>query len=438
MIPILKPRLILILTALQLAFLLMYPQGALTEPRVLINKGTNQLALFENGYLLDVFPVATGRQPQFTPEGDWRVVVKLVYPAWRHPDGGPLIPGGVPENPLGPRWLGINALGTGGSSYGVHGNNAPYSIGTYASSGCIRMYNEDIVWLYERIPVGTEVEIVNIDQDLSALKKYNNVTVNGMAPEFPPHLGPVQAGEVTYLPLRQIASPLGYRLDWDDSAGALLVANIEREVLIRPGSRAVTVNTKTYEASDAPFLLDNMIYVPDYYLRNFFEFEQSSEEGSRTLALKAPIDPNKGQVVRYNLAVQFNGKPLNLPESLATLKDGQNLLVPVRPFCTAAGATVSWNDDAKAVEIKIKDKQVSIPVNGDPSKINGVVAETPANIFIHNDTSYLSLGFLQNIFGFNSEYSEQSRTLKISTSKNAQVVFRLLPLAQLSLKTPEL
>ena len=435
MIPILKPRLILILTAVQLAFLLMYPQGALTEPRVLINKGTNQLALFENEYLLDVFLVATGRQPQFTPEGDWRVVVKLVYPAWQHPDGGPLIPGGVPANPLGPRWLGINALGTGGSSYGVHGNNAPYSIGTYASSGCIRMYNEDIVWLYERIPVGTEVKIVNTAQDLSALERYDTVTVNGMKPEFPPHLGPVQAGEVTYLPLRQIASPLGYRLDWDDSAGALLVANIEREVLIKPDSKAVTVNTKTYEVNDAPFLLDDLIFVPDYYLKSFLGFELSSEEGSRTLALKAPVDPNGGRVVRYSLAVQFNGKPFNLPEPLAILKDSQNLLVPVRPFCAAAGATVSWNDDTKAVEIKIKDKQVSIPVNGSPSKINGVIAETPANIFLHNDTSYLSLGFLNNIFGFDCEFSEQSRTLKISTSKKAQVVFRLLPPAQLSLKT---
>ncbi len=438
MIPILKPRLILILTAVQLAFLLMFPQGALTEPRVLINKGTNQLALYENGYLLDVFPVATGRQPQFTPEGDWRIVVKLVYPSWRHPDGGPVIPGGVPENPLGPRWLGLNALGTGGSSYGVHGNNASYSIGTYASSGCIRMYNEDIVWLYERIPVGTEVEIVNNDQDLSALKKYDHVTVNGIEPEFPLHLGPVQAGEVTYLPLSQIVSLLGYRLGWNDSSDTLLVSNIEREVLIKPGSRAVTVNTKTYEASDEPFLLDNMTYVPDYYLKSFFGFELNSEEGSRTLALKAPVDPNGGRVVKYNLAVQFNGKPFNLPESLATLKDGQNLLVPVRPFCTAAGATVEWNDNTKSIEIKMKDKQVSIPVNGSPSKVNGVVAETPANIFIHNDTSYLSLGFLNNIFGFNSEFSEQSRTLKISTSKNAQVVFRLLPPAQLSLKTPGL
>ena len=252
------------MTAVNLAFLLLYPQGALTEPRLLINKGTNQLALYEDGYLLDVFPVATGRRPQLTPEGNWQVIVKLVYPSWRHPDGGPVIPGGVPENPLGPRWLGLNALGTGGSSYGVHGNNAPYSIGTYASSGCIRMYNEDILWLYERIPVGTEVEIINSGQDLSALKKYDRVTVNGVKLEFAPHLGPVQAGEVTYLPLRQITSPLGYRVTWEGSAGALLVSNIEREVLLTPGSKTVTVNTQTYGVNDAPFLYDNITFVPDY------------------------------------------------------------------------------------------------------------------------------------------------------------------------------
>lgn len=434
-ISIFKSRLIFILAALQLAFLLIYPQGALSEPRLLINKGTNQLALFENEYFLNVFPVATGRQSQLTPEGDWQVVVKLVYPAWRHPDGGPLIPGGVPENPLGPRWLGINALGTGGSNYGVHGNNAPYSIGTYASSGCIRMYNEDIIWLYERIPLGTEVKIVNNDQDLSALRKYDGVTVNGVELEFSSHLGPVQAGEVTYLPLRQIVSLLGYRLSWDGSANTLLVANVEREVMMKPGGRNVTVNTQTYEAGDAPFILDNITFVPDYYFERFFEAECVVGEGSRTMALTAPVDPNGGRVVRYNLAVQLNDKPFSWPGSLSTLTDGQNLLVPVRPFCDAAGATVDWNQHTKSVEIQTKDKQVSIPVDGSPSTVNGSVAETPSNIFMHNGTSYLSLSFLESILGFDYEFSAESRTLKVSMTKKAQVVFRVLPSAQLSLKT---
>jgi hypothetical protein len=431
-IPVFKQKLLLILTALLPALLLLLPPGALADPSILINKGTNQLALFENGYLLEVFPVATGREPQFTPEGNWRVVLKTVYPSWRHPDGGPLIPGGVPENPLGPRWLGINALGTGGSSYGVHGNNAPYSIGTYVSLGCVRMHNEDVIWLYERVPVGTIVDIVNEDQDLSELKKYDHVTLNGLEVEFQPHLGLVQAGEMAYLPLSQVVSLLGYRENWDDSAGILLVSNIEREVLLKPDSKAVTVNTRTYEASDAPIQLDNMTFVPDYYLSEYFGIEHSSGEDSRTLALKAPADPNGGRVVRYNLALQLDGKPLPLPESLAVLSENQDLLIPVRSFFTAAGAVVDWNNDARSVEIIMNDTQVSIPVNGSPYSVNGIAANIPADIFIHNGTSYLSLGFIHYIFGFSSDFSEQSRTLKISTAIKEQAEFPLLPPPQQS------
>jgi hypothetical protein len=346
---ILKQRLIFIFTGLLLASLFTVVHDAPADPGILINKGTNQLALYENQYLLDVFPVATGLEPQFTPEGNWRVVVKLVNPSWRHPDGGPLVPGGVPENPLGPRWLGINALGTGGGAYGIHGNNAPQSIGAYISLGCVRMRNEDIVWLYERIPVGTKVEIVSSGQDLSALKKYDHVTLNGLAAELPPHLGPVQAGTAACLPLSRLVSPLGYRLAWDDSAGGLLVSNLEREVLLKPGSKAVTVNTRTYEAGDAPFQLDGMTFVPDYYLRDYFGFELSRGEGGRTCALKAPVDPYGGRVVRYNLAVQLNSMPLPLPEALAVLNDGQNLLLPVHSFFTAAGAQVDWNSYTTAL-----------------------------------------------------------------------------------------
>jgi hypothetical protein len=420
------------LTVQLVALLLIYPQGALADPSILINKGTNQLALFENGYLLDVFPVATGREPQFTPEGNWRVVLKLVDPSWRHPDGGPLIPGGVPENPLGPRWLGINALGTSGSDYGVHGNNAPDSIGTYVSLGCVRMKNEDIIWLYGRIPVGTEVEIVNEDRNLSELKKYDHATLNGLEVEFPPHLGLVQAGEIAYLSLSQVTSPLGYRQYWDDSASALLVSNIEREILLKPDSKAVTVNTRTYEASAAPFLLDNMTFVPVYYLSEYFGFKLSSGLDSRTLALIAPADPSSGRVVRYNLALQLDSKPLSLPESQSVLRSDQNLLIPVRSLFTAAGAKVDWNNDTRSVEIIMNNTQVSIPVNGSPYIVNGIAANIPADIFIHNGTSYLSLGFMHHIFGFSSDFSEQSRTLKISTAIKDQADAPLLPPPQLS------
>ncbi|MCQ2560053.1 MAG: L,D-transpeptidase, partial [Clostridia bacterium] len=64
---------------------------------------------------------------------------------------------GDPNNPLGPRWLGIEYGG--GYLYGIHGTNDPSSIGTNASAGCVRMNNSDVIGLYDIIPYGTQVVI---------------------------------------------------------------------------------------------------------------------------------------------------------------------------------------------------------------------------------------------------------------------------------------
>jgi hypothetical protein len=133
------------------------------------------------------------------------------------------------------------------------------------------MYNEDILWLYERVPVGTEVQITNNGQDLLSLKKYDHVAINGVEQEFTPHLGPIQAGEVTYLPLRPLSAALGCRLNWEGSSSTLLAANIDREVQLAIGSKMVTANNTAFKTDDAPILLENMTYIPDYYLKIFLE-----------------------------------------------------------------------------------------------------------------------------------------------------------------------
>ena len=82
-------------------------------------------------------------------------------PAWSPPEEvlrdnprlPPVYPGGSPENPMGPRALTLS----GGEGYAIHGTSRPHSIGTFASYGCIRMFNEDILDLFERVKVGTEV-----------------------------------------------------------------------------------------------------------------------------------------------------------------------------------------------------------------------------------------------------------------------------------------
>lgn len=117
---------------------------------ILINKATNRLYFYRDGQLVKEYPVATGRNPELTPEGNYTIMTRGVD-----------TPGANSLDPrLGSRWLGLSAGGArAGHKYGIHGTNEPSSIGTYASGGCIRMHNEDVEELFELVPTGTPVQI---------------------------------------------------------------------------------------------------------------------------------------------------------------------------------------------------------------------------------------------------------------------------------------
>ena len=419
--------------ALSLLIMLACPQTAFTEHKILINKGTNQLAFYMDNLLIDVFPVATGRLPHYTPEGNWQVVSKLVYPAWRPPGGGALIPGGIPANPLGPRWLGLNALGTAGSSYGIHGNNSPYSIGTYASSGCIRMHNEDILWLYEHVPIGTNVQIVSTGQDLQSLKKYNQVYINGVRQEFASCLGLLHAGDTTYLSLRNLEPILGCRLTWEGSSNSLIIANIDCEVQLTIGKNSVTANNTTYETKDAPVLLEDTTYIPDYYLRDFFGAVFLAEE-NKILKIDLPISPTGRNLVKHHFQLSINDKEVCLPESCTPLIEDENLLVPLRPLCAATGAEIEWNANQQSVEVKTKGRLLSIPLDGSNALFNNDILTQQTHIFIHNGTAFISLDFLRKLLCWEAEVDYSTRTLKITYTKRARIATRILPPIQMSLR----
>lgn len=136
-------------------------RGAVSVPqyRIVIQKSSNKLSLFDGEELVRTYPVATGRSRETTPEGSFRMVFKTTCPGWTNPETGRFIQGCTPENPLGDRWLGFNAHGTNGRVYGIHGTNDPSSIGSHITLGCVRMYPADVRELYEKIPIGTPVVI---------------------------------------------------------------------------------------------------------------------------------------------------------------------------------------------------------------------------------------------------------------------------------------
>jgi lipoprotein-anchoring transpeptidase ErfK/SrfK len=100
---------------------------------------------------LRVYATAVGAPHSPSPAGSFTIVQRIPDPTWY--TKGRIVPPGK-SNPLGTRWLGLSIKG-----YGIHGTNAPSSIGRNASHGCIRMRNRDVEQLFELMDVGDEVEL---------------------------------------------------------------------------------------------------------------------------------------------------------------------------------------------------------------------------------------------------------------------------------------
>jgi len=143
---------------------------------IMINKKTNTLAFYNAGKLVRTFSVATGKTMDLTPEGKFRIVTMIK----NRPYYTMGIPGGDPRNPLGDRWLGLDARGTNGDTYAIHGNNNESSIGNYVSHGCVRMHNSEIRWLFDQVQMYTPVIITNSNSSFEAIAKDNGYNVGPM------------------------------------------------------------------------------------------------------------------------------------------------------------------------------------------------------------------------------------------------------------------
>lgn len=123
------------------------PGPAETGEHIIVDTFRNRLHHYTNGEVTS-YDVGTGREPELTPTGRFTIVVREV-----------LKPG--ESNPqLGIRWLGLSVPGDeDGLRYGIHGTDEPSSIGGYVSGGCIRMHNDSVRELFERVEEGTPVII---------------------------------------------------------------------------------------------------------------------------------------------------------------------------------------------------------------------------------------------------------------------------------------
>ncbi|MEJ8570147.1 L,D-transpeptidase [Microbaculum marinum] len=135
--------------------------GPYAPGTIVVNTAERRLYYIAEGGIAIRYGIGVAR-PGFEWAGTHKISQKREWPGWtppaemkqRQPGLPDFVPGGI-ENPLGAR-----ALYLGSSLYRIHGSNDPESIGQAMSSGCIRMLNEDVEDLYDRVHVGTQVVVL--------------------------------------------------------------------------------------------------------------------------------------------------------------------------------------------------------------------------------------------------------------------------------------
>ena len=159
--------------------------AANTSRKVVISLADHTLALIEDGRAVRVYPVAIGKPDSPSPTGTFEIVSRVAEPTWYGPHKV-VAPG--PGNPLGTRWMGLSYKG-----YGIHGTNAPRSIGKSASHGCIRMRRKDVEELFELVKVGDAVEFIP-DATGEAANVFDPPQLRGITPPFAVRLSPSVLG----------------------------------------------------------------------------------------------------------------------------------------------------------------------------------------------------------------------------------------------------
>lgn len=120
--------------------------------RIVVSITDHKLVLFDADRVVKVYEIASGKASTPSPTGEFKVANMVANPVYKA-HGQDVAPG--PKNPVGTRWIGLSQKG-----YGIHGTNAPNSIGKDASHGCIRMRNKDVEELFQLVAVGVPVALI--------------------------------------------------------------------------------------------------------------------------------------------------------------------------------------------------------------------------------------------------------------------------------------
>ena len=228
-----------------------------TAPKkgIVINLAEMRLFYFDKqGNAPISFPIGIGREGLQTPVGSTSVIRKAIGPSWRPTERmreeDPSLPEVIEAGPNNP--LGTHALYLGWPQYAIHGTNRPYGIGRRVSSGCIRMYPEGIVKIYDLINVGTDVTVVDEPIKIGWVEDmlYMEAHAGQELADDMERLGKVPEQEITGDQRAAIEFKAGdkaNRIDWDIVLKALNARSGYPVPILKAEEEIIVVETKETE-----------------------------------------------------------------------------------------------------------------------------------------------------------------------------------------------
>lgn len=291
---------------------------------LIINKSSNTLYFLKDGIIQESYPVATGKTTDLTPNGKFKIVIKFKNPRWGGAGIKDPIAGGDPNNPLGTRWIGISYGG--GGRYGVHGNANPRSIGSYASLGCVRMFNQDVEKLYEKVKINTPIWIgsESLLEDYGTKFKSNYKAKEIIKGENikPPEI----------IKEENIKPP-----------------EIIKEEIIKPKEINININGEQLKLKDPLINKDGTTYYP---FREILEFVNATviwdDENKRATGM---LGENYVMFQLNSNEYRNNNEDKYLPEGQKVFIDKGKTYIPIRNLMEGLGYEVYWEESTRTIII---------------------------------------------------------------------------------------
>lgn len=329
---------------------------------IIINLPSRTLEYYEENKLIKEYPVAIGKPSTPTPLGVFKIVDKEVNPCWYPPDKKGYIVSSGPSNPLGYRWLGFEA------NYGIHGTNAPWSIGSVVSNGCIRMLEEDVEELFPQLQYNTPVHIT-YDRVKVRVDKKGQATI-GIYPDVYAY-ETVTLGQVKQKLLIQKLENL-----LEDDFLSQLIAEEKGEQV--PFAKLYNLKINSKQLGEYLVSWEDIIYAP-------------------VAALSANLDATINWDEKKQLII---GKQNAVPG----IKRNNILYVPVNQLPVLFGVRQTWDEDNNCLMINA----IELLMAGQP---------VTCNVQLINDISYVPIFKVAKALNRKLYWEEQSHTLWLGSRK---------------------